>query len=422
MHTLYLVREENIVLIVLDTLRKDYGDKYIWPVLKKYGFKKYDRVVAPAPWTTPSHVSMLTGLYPSEHGTYFDVKNHAEELNKFAKNHLITTELKALGYTSVLFSANILVSPYTGFMFDRYIDILPFSRPDFTDKKNRECINKVLRHRSQKTEKVIAIISNCGIRALLSLLKTRLVYPIIKYAKGWPKDKGISNLIERLEKIPEQRKLFLMMNLIEVHEPYLLPIDFDPKFLWRKLYERESAYLAKRLDVLLEILFDKFPPKDTLYIITSDHGQLLGEYGLYGHTYWLHDELLFVPLYLRGNYNEVEVLQGGSWISLTQIKNLILNKQLEKKDWVLAESFATRHKKSIKLIHRIAVYYKDYKGIYNVDEKKWEYWKTYNEEPKVPEKAKKEMEKIVKKHLKKSLVRNKAKELGKILLKRKLAK
>jgi hypothetical protein len=40
-------------------------------------------------------------------------------------------------------------------------------------------------------------------------------------------------------------------------------------------------------------------PKNTLYIVTSDHGQLLGERGRYGHGYFLDDALLKVPLYIK---------------------------------------------------------------------------------------------------------------------------
>jgi len=66
----------NIVLIVMDTVRADH--------LSCYGYGKettpnLDRLAAngllflnaysAAPWTVPSHASMFTGLYPSQHGT-----------------------------------------------------------------------------------------------------------------------------------------------------------------------------------------------------------------------------------------------------------------------------------------------------------------------------------------------------------------
>ena len=62
------MRRYNVVLIVIDTLRADHAqglDK-----LLDLGFVKYEDVYATAPWTLPSHASMFTGMYPSEHGIH----------------------------------------------------------------------------------------------------------------------------------------------------------------------------------------------------------------------------------------------------------------------------------------------------------------------------------------------------------------
>jgi arylsulfatase A-like enzyme len=62
------MRKPNIVIIVLDTLREDHAQGL--DRLLDYGFVKYQNAIAPAPWTLPSHASMFTGLYPSEHGIH----------------------------------------------------------------------------------------------------------------------------------------------------------------------------------------------------------------------------------------------------------------------------------------------------------------------------------------------------------------
>ena len=51
----------NIIFIVVDALRKDYA-KPLEDALVNLGFVKYEKAIAPAPWTIPSHASMLTGL------------------------------------------------------------------------------------------------------------------------------------------------------------------------------------------------------------------------------------------------------------------------------------------------------------------------------------------------------------------------
>ncbi len=64
----------DILLIILDTLRRDrvsvYGDSHkTTPALDAFAENAtlFERAVAPAQWTVPSHASMFTGVYPSTH-------------------------------------------------------------------------------------------------------------------------------------------------------------------------------------------------------------------------------------------------------------------------------------------------------------------------------------------------------------------
>ena len=58
----------NIIVIVLDTLRKDvlpvYGGKSVAPNLEEFSRTAlvFRAAIAPSSWTVPSHVSLLTGL------------------------------------------------------------------------------------------------------------------------------------------------------------------------------------------------------------------------------------------------------------------------------------------------------------------------------------------------------------------------
>ena len=63
------MRYLNIFLIVINASRKDYS-LYLEGLLKKLGFVSYENVIAPAPWTTPSHASMFLGVYPSFHDAH----------------------------------------------------------------------------------------------------------------------------------------------------------------------------------------------------------------------------------------------------------------------------------------------------------------------------------------------------------------
>lgn len=65
----------NVILLSLDTLRADHlsGYGYRRPTsphldaLARRGYR-FETAISQAPWTRPSHRSMLTGLYPSSHG------------------------------------------------------------------------------------------------------------------------------------------------------------------------------------------------------------------------------------------------------------------------------------------------------------------------------------------------------------------
>jgi predicted AlkP superfamily pyrophosphatase or phosphodiesterase len=56
----------NIALIIVDTLRADHADP-LYHEAQKQGWTTA-KAIAPATWILPSHISMITGLYPSQHG------------------------------------------------------------------------------------------------------------------------------------------------------------------------------------------------------------------------------------------------------------------------------------------------------------------------------------------------------------------
>ena len=61
----------------------------------------------------------------------------------------------------------------------------------------------------------------------------------------------------------------------------------------RSLHERQVAVL-EYLDAVFEQLLERLPPS-TWLIVTSDHGELFGEDGYFGHGPIAHDKVLEVP-------------------------------------------------------------------------------------------------------------------------------
>jgi arylsulfatase A-like enzyme len=67
---------------------------------------------------------------------------------------------------------------------------------------------------------------------------------------------------------------------------------FDERRL-KELHERQIAVL-EYLDGVLERLLAKLPA-NTWLVVTSDHGELFGEEGYFGHGPVAHDKVLEVP-------------------------------------------------------------------------------------------------------------------------------
>jgi len=131
----------------------------------------------------------------------------------------------------------------------------------------------------------------------------------------------------------DDRPFFLFVNYLEPHLEYRPPaenarpylpngVTYDeamavPQDAWRyvaggldlddadfaalrALYRGEIAYLNECVRELRELLAAHDAWDDTLVVVTSDHGENVGDHGLMDHQYCLYDTLLHVPLVVRG--------------------------------------------------------------------------------------------------------------------------
>jgi arylsulfatase A-like enzyme len=106
----------NVILVTLDTLGADHIQMYGYkrpttPFLDSFGLGRsivFDRAIAQGSWTPLSHVSILTGRYPAEHGIF----GSTDKLPPEAKT--IAESMKEQGYTTHGVSAAILIQPKWG--------------------------------------------------------------------------------------------------------------------------------------------------------------------------------------------------------------------------------------------------------------------------------------------------------------------
>ena len=311
----------NVLLIVCDTLRKDvlgiYGGEAKTPNLSKFAEDSmvYENAIAPAPWTYPSHVSIFTGLYPSEHRVHetFDVKLYG--LNKFHEE--LTAErmsefFHSKGYTTEGLSNNVMVSPQM--LFDKGFD--SFYMIDYARPVTREsAIIKEARTLGRSPKEILFNLLKKG--RLLDIPKFYSYFRKMKKIDGlynFPLDKG-STLTNNLMSYGRWHDMsFKFINFMEMHEPYGTISHGDEIFKnyvgIKKLsqsranylkgkYIKELEYLDSQLGVLINTLKKSGLYDNTLIIVTADHGQAFNEHGHIYHDTFLYDEIIRVPLIIK---------------------------------------------------------------------------------------------------------------------------
>lgn len=333
----------NIIIIVIDSLRYDRG-KNLSNTLE--GFVDYGRAITAAPWTLPSHVSLLTGLYPSIHGSHETEDLTWRDIGTIRnKNATLMTKLKRLGYTTYCFSANSFISEVYGFEGFDIISNWFDSWPQFLAAMDESSAKLFQRYLDSRTANNLLNFLRC----LLKRNKRLLTNIMLETAKlvffglrgDLTNDKGTSQAMSFVKRTSFREPFFLFMNLLQVHEPYLrddILFGKDQSIVptnglsrevlqsWVEGYDTRSKSISGDIQKILDILRRKGVLENTVVILTSDHGQLLGEHGFAGHGVFLFDELVQVPLLIKyPTSHRFRTRQGQEYVSLTSIPQFVLD-------------------------------------------------------------------------------------------------
>lgn len=312
---------KNLIIIVCDTLRHLGGlPAEAAPTTPTFFSRLQSQsmtvpgLLATSSWTVPSHLGLLTG------GDPWEIYSHRAYPTRF-RGIGLSKVWKDRGGESVAFSTNPTVSPRTGVLAD-YDEINPgfsasvsLATSQFlwgVDSVSTE-VRYRTRHRSALTEGLL----DGGATAVRALTRP---------AAG---DAGLLRGVRNyLRSRRSDRPLHLFINLMTCHEPYtatmgyqdaraplwmLAACDFGRVAFEGRYGERETRAMRQgygqavqsvqeRLDGLWSDLERYGLLEDSCVVVTSDHGQSLGEHGFYGHNRYLHDELLKIPgfVYTRG--------------------------------------------------------------------------------------------------------------------------
>jgi arylsulfatase A-like enzyme len=303
----------DVFLITLDTTRADHLSLYGYgrptsPNLEALAADAlvFDQARSAAGWTLPGHASMLTGMYPSRHGAHLaggwlpgesidGRRNVAFPLS--ADKMTLAEALRDRGYTTGGFVANF------SYLYRDFGLAQGFSLYD-------DAPGLLLRVRPP------AVRFAQHFAPGFCLKPYRTARDMNRLALAW------------LDRAPAGRPVFVFVNYMEPHQPWLAPPPHDrwvselpqarslaTKDLYthevknftpeevafiQANYDGQVAAMDEALGELLAELKARGRYDRSLIIVTADHGELLGEHGSVGHMgRMLYEPLLHVPMVVK---------------------------------------------------------------------------------------------------------------------------
>jgi arylsulfatase A-like enzyme/Tfp pilus assembly protein PilF len=238
----------NLVIITIDTLRADRVGAYGYakartPVIDGLAARgvRFARAFATAPITLTSHASLMTGRYPPGHGARHNGMRMSDTVPTLA---------------GALSKAGVQAAAFVGaFPLDRRFG-LDRGFATYSDRMPRGPQGRLQNERPGRT--------------------------VVDEAVAWLTTARAG-------------RFFLWVHLFEPHAPYGEPGDPGTA---ADRYDGEVAEADRQIGRLLEALGDAAP--STLVVLTADHGEAFGEHGEIGHSIFVYDTTLQVPLVLAG--------------------------------------------------------------------------------------------------------------------------
>lgn len=277
----------NIVFIALDPLRADalpiYGNTRVHApaidALSKSGFV-FTQAYAVAPWTLPSVMSLMTGVYPSAHRVTNKEIISSSDQKTFvpavlsSEIHTFAEELKSHGYVTGGFAGGAALAPSYGFNrgFDVYksegtFDGLPQAVP--------EALAFI---RTHQKEKMFVFIHGFDVHGQY--------IPPGGYTHVFTK-KYAGKLTGSAEEQKNIREEGVTNNNV-----FLTPEDVE---YLRGLYDEKFVRADEMVGVIMRELESLNLMGRTIVVFTSNHGEEFYEHGRIDHGMTLFDEVIHIP-------------------------------------------------------------------------------------------------------------------------------
>jgi len=325
-----MAAQPNVVVVVADTTRVDDAyDSQVAPTLAELATSgtRATQAVSAAPWTLPSHASLLTGAPPSEHGAHADHERLDDRLP------VLPEPFRAAGYETVCVSNNTWLSAESGFDrgFDEFRQMWQLVQSD-------NALSELVDETEESRARLVARKLFDG-NPLVNAANT-LYRQFVRDRSDDGAERSTSWIADWLTGRTRDDPFFLLVNYLEPHLEYRPPRETTERHLpedatyeeamdvpqepWaflagdldlserdlgllRALYRGEITYFDEQLAALRTALQAAGEWEDTILVVTADHGENVGDHGLMDHQYCLYDTLVRVPLVLHGG-----AFTGGS--------------------------------------------------------------------------------------------------------------
>jgi arylsulfatase A-like enzyme len=263
----------NVLLITIDTLRADHLSCYGYPRqtspnldrLASQGVR-FENAYSAIPLTGPSHITMMTGLFPQQHGATVNGAHIGTEMR---------TKRSPVMLAEVL---HRLLKYRTG----AFVSAWPL-------KKGITGLGRGFETYNQKLEYHYNLLS-----------AARNATDVGELSRKW------------LRKRTRHEPFFLWVHYFDPHGPYELHPEFanlpspiaggvpstgdEAEDARIRAYDSEIAFTDNDIGKTLKLLDEQGIRQSTLIYVVADHGEALGEHGYVGHRGHVYQPIVHVPM------------------------------------------------------------------------------------------------------------------------------
>ncbi len=312
------VREPNVVIFLIDTLRADrltvYGyPKPTSPRIAALAARSvvFDDASSAAPWTLPSVTSLELSEFACDHGVLVDAQRIADAADPIA------AKMQRAGYATASYFQNPYAGPLSGLDrgFEQYRQLDAHAggqtvagwlgglrgRPFFLYLHNIEPHDPF----------AVPMRYVRGLGDVTPEARRQFREDAMAYRHATRVDFAERRPPGTTDNTAEQDRLIASMN---ANKPAIAT-----------MYDAAVKLADERVGAVIDVLAKAGVWDDTLFILVSDHGEEMDEHGMWQHDQSVYEELLHVPLIVHFPHDAYGGRRIGRPVSLVDVVPTILD-------------------------------------------------------------------------------------------------